>query len=191
MRVIAGSAGGLHLKSRKGEATRPTLDRVRETLFSILGTRVVGACFLDLFAGTGAIGIEALSRGAKYAIFVESNPVCCQLIKENLHTTRLEDQGKVFKGPFSAGLEWARGIRQRFDLIFVDPPYGKGLIGKSLDWIDSHPALLTEAALVVTQEDLKADEDWSGENLVLARQHRVGSTRLDFYQPPAGDQSCK
>ncbi|MBI3919947.1 MAG: 16S rRNA (guanine(966)-N(2))-methyltransferase RsmD [Armatimonadetes bacterium] len=191
MRVIAGSAGGLHLKSRKGEATRPTLDRVRETLFSILGTRVVGACFLDLFAGTGAIGIEALSRGAKYAIFVESNPVCCQIIKENLHTTRLEDQGKVFKGPFSAGLEWAWGIRQRFDLVFVDPPYGKGLIGKSLDWIDGHPDLLAQGALVVTQEDLKAHEEWSGENLVLSREHRVGSTRLDFYQLPAGDQSCK
>ena len=123
MRVIAGSARRLLLKTIEGMDTRPTTDRIKETLFNMLNTQIPGCTFLDLFAGSGAIGIEALSRGAKQAFFVESNPEAVSCIRENLSRTHLEEGALVLSCDVIPGLKKLEGRNPRFDIIFMDPPY--------------------------------------------------------------------
>ena len=123
MRVIAGSARRLLLKTIEGMDTRPTTDRIKETLFNMLNTQIPGCTFLDLFSGSGAIGIEALSRGAKQAFFVESNPEAVSCIRENLSRTHLEEGALVLNCDVIAGLKKLEGRNPRFDIIFMDPPY--------------------------------------------------------------------
>ena len=120
MRVVAGRVKGHHLRAPKGSETRPTSDKVREAIFAILANSFVGEPVLDLFAGTGALGIEALSRGASSAVFVERRPQACQIIRANLAHTRLEEVSRVLCLP----VERALGILETpFDLVLVDPPY--------------------------------------------------------------------
>ena len=123
MRVIAGSARRLLLKTIEGMDTRPTTDRIKETLFNMLNTQIPGCTFLDLFAGSGAIGIEALSRGAKQAFFVESNPEAVSCIRENLSRTHLEEGALVLSCDVIPGLKKLEGRNPRLDIIFMDPPY--------------------------------------------------------------------
>ena len=122
MRVIAGSARRLLLKTIEGMDTRPTTDRIKETLFNMLNTQIPGCTFLDLFSGSGAIGIEALSRGAKQAFFVESNPEAVSCIRENLSRTHLEEGALVLSCDVIPGLKKLEGRNPRFDIIFMDPP---------------------------------------------------------------------
>ena len=129
MRVITGSARGRRLKELEGMETRPTTDRVKEGLFSALQFDVEGRRVLDLFAGTGQLGIECLSRGATSAVFVERRPDAVQLIRDNLRTTELQDRARVVAGEAMAFLEG----REKFDLVFLDPPYQSGLLEQALD----------------------------------------------------------
>ena len=118
MRVIAGEFRSRRLKSIPGEATRPTPDRLRETLFDILSPRIEGATFLDAYAGTGAVGIEALSRGARHVWFLEKNRAALQALRENLASLKLEARATVVSGPVLLTLD-----RERADIVFLDPPY--------------------------------------------------------------------
>lgn len=129
MRVITGSARGRRLKELEGMETRPTTDRVKEGLFSALQFDIEGRRVLDLFAGTGQLGIECLSRGAASAVFVERRPDAVQLIRDNLRTTELQDRARVVAGGAMAFLEG----REKFDLVFLDPPYQSGLLEQALD----------------------------------------------------------
>ena len=129
MRVITGSARGRRLKELEGMETRPTTDRVKEGLFSALQFDIEGRRVLDLFAGTGQLGIECLSRGAAQAVFVERRPDAVQLIRDNLRTTELQDRARVVAGEAMAFLEG----REKFDLVFLDPPYQSGLLEQALD----------------------------------------------------------
>ncbi len=129
MRVITGSARGRRLKELEGMETRPTTDRVKEGLFSALQFDIEGRRVLDLFAGTGQLGIECLSRGAASAVFVERRPDAVQLIRDNLRTTELQDRARVVAGEAMAFLE----AREKFDLVFLDPPYQSGLLEQALD----------------------------------------------------------
>ena len=129
MRVITGSARGRRLKELEGMETRPTTDRVKEGLFSALQFDIEGRRVLDLFAGTGQLGIECLSRGATSAVFVERRPDAVQLIRDNLRTTELQDRARVVAGEAMAFLEG----REKFDLVFLDPPYQSGLLEEALD----------------------------------------------------------
>ena len=129
MRVITGSARGRRLKELEGMETRPTTDRVKEGLFSALQFDIEGRRVLDLFAGTGQLGIECLSRGAESAVFVERRPDAVKLIRENLRTTELQDRARVVAGEAMAFLE----AREKFDLVFLDPPYQSGLLEQALD----------------------------------------------------------
>ncbi|MDO5702981.1 MAG: 16S rRNA (guanine(966)-N(2))-methyltransferase RsmD, partial [Lachnospiraceae bacterium] len=126
MRVIAGSARSMPLRTIKGMDVRPTTDRTKETLFNILQTRVPDCRFLDLFAGSGSIGIEALSRGAGHAVFVEKDRRVRKLIEENLVFTKLMDRARVIGGDVSAVLPQLEG-GEPFDIIFMDPPFLKDL----------------------------------------------------------------
>lgn len=125
MRVIAGSARRLVLKCPEGKHTRPTTDRIKETLFNILQGEIVDARFLDLFSGSGGIGIEALSRGAKQCVFVENEREAVTCIKQNLKTTRLSDQAQVMAMDVMQAIRRLDSLHEPFDIIFMDPPYHK------------------------------------------------------------------
>ena len=139
MRVIAGKARRLPLKTIEGLDTRPTTDRIKETLFNILQPYLPGCRFLDLFAGSGGTGIEALSRGAEAAVFVEQNRKAADCIRENLKTTRLEESAAVMVCDAVAALRQMEGRQEPFDLVFMDPPYGRDLELEVLSYLkDSH-----------------------------------------------------
>ena len=131
MRVIAGSARRILLRTLPGDATRPTTDRIKETLFNILMNEIPGCRFLDLFAGSGAIGIEALSRGASEAVFVEQSRAAADCIRTNLKNTHLEDKAKLLVCSAAAGVRRLGG-GEPFDVIFMDPPYADGTVVETL-----------------------------------------------------------
>ncbi len=155
MRVIAGKARSLPLKTVPGMDTRPTTDRIKETLFNILQPELLDSRFLDLFSGSGAIGIEALSRGAAFAVFVEKNPKAAACIQENLKFTRLEKQAAVLKMDVLQALGRLEP-EGPFDLIFMDPPYEKGLERMVLEFLQTSP-LMDENTLVIVEASKTTD----------------------------------
>lgn len=153
MRVIAGKARRLLLKTIEGQDTRPTTDRIKETLFNILNPDLPGSTFLDLFSGSGGIGIEALSRGAERAVFIEMNPKAAECIRENLQTTKLEEESVVMNCDVLTGLRRLEGKDYVFDFVFMDPPYGKELERQVLEYLASSP-LISEDTLLIVESDL-------------------------------------
>lgn len=153
VRVIAGTAGGLTLKVPKGGRTRPTADRIKESLFGILGGEVVGRRALDLFAGSGALGIEALSRGATFACLIERDPRTVALIRENLQHTRLAERAEVVTADALRALQ--APCAAPFDLVFADPPYGRGFIAKLAAALRKSSWLLDDALLVIEHHFLE------------------------------------
>ena len=154
MRVIAGTARSMPLKAPEGLDTRPTTDRIKETLFNILQQDVPGSIFLDLFAGSGAIGIEAISRGAKKAYFIENAPAALQCITQNLLFTKFVDRAIVIKQDAVAGL--ASVHEKHVDVIFMDAPYGQGQDQRVLSALAGAP-YVDEETLIIIEESLKAD----------------------------------
>lgn len=156
MRVIAGTAKRLQLKTVKGDNTRPTTDRIKETLFNMLQNDIEGCRFLDLFSGSGAIGIEALSRGAKEAVFVENNKEAINCIKENLIFTKLVNSGIVMSYDVMTAISMLEGRNAKFDIVFMDPPYNKEIEKEVLDRlkqseiIDSDTMIIVEASLNIS-----------------------------------------
>ena len=147
MRIITGSARGCRLKAPKGMRTRPTSDRIKESLFSILGSFVREAEVLDLFAGTGSLGLEALSRGARHAVFVDQ--ATAGLIRENAEHARLLECSEILRGEAFAVLSRLAQTDRRFGLIFCDPPYHSGLCGKVLQKLDDSEILASGGLLVL------------------------------------------
>ena len=150
MRVITGKARGVQLKTPEGIDTRPTTDRVKEALFSIIHFDIPGACVLDLFAGTGQLGIEALSRGAAKAVFVDIREDACRLIKENLKRTKLQSDAQVVKAEYA---QYLCNCRQKFGIIFLDPPYSEDFLEKSLNLI-MEIDILQSGGIIVTERPL-------------------------------------
>ncbi len=183
MRVISGSARGRKLKSPKSDETRPIMDRVKTALFDILAPDINGIRVLDLFAGTGAVGIEALSRGAKAATFIELSPDAWRLVRENLALTHLSDRAEVLRADAFAFLQQAAAANRRFDLVYVAPPQYEGLAARALSQLDATP--LTEPdGLVIVQIDPQERADL--DTLPLQRlqkydERKYGSTLLLFY----------
>ena len=130
LRVITGTARGIRLRELEGQSTRPTTDRVKEGLFSAIQFDIAGARVLDLFAGTGQLGIECLSRGAEMAVFVDSSPKAAALVRENLRITGLDDRATVLQAD---ALDYLARTRERFDLLFLDPPYSSGLLEEAIN----------------------------------------------------------
>ena len=181
MRVIAGEAKGRKLLSVPGQATRPITDRVKKALFDILGGQVVNALFLDLFAGTGSVGIEALSRGARRAVFVERGRQALKVIAENLKRTGLADPAQVVG---SDVFKFLRGeFEEKFDLVYIAPPQYKGLWARTLLALDERE-LLTGEGLIVAQIHHKEFASLNLKSLQLADQRKYGSTLLCFYAHP-------
>ncbi len=161
MRVIAGSAKRLRLKTLEGMDTRPTTDRIKETLFNMIGPGMYDCIFLDLFSGSGGIGIEALSRGAREAVFVENNPKAMAVIRENLKFTRLEQRAVTVTRDVMAALYQMEGEKV-FDFIFMDPPYDRGLERKVLEYLAGSELVYEDTVIIVEASkdtDLSYAED--------------------------------
>ena len=180
VRIITGQAKGRYLKVPRGWGGRPTSDRVKESLFNILGPLVPGASFLDLFAGTGSVGIEALSRGASRAVFVENDRQAVRAIRENLAQTGLGDRAEVLPLDVLAAAGKLKG--QKFNLIFLDPPYGQGLEIPAMEALVANN-LLDEDSLVVVEGSRRRKMPARVGCLKLCREHRIGDTVLAFYRP--------
>lgn len=184
MRVISGTARGVRLTAPKGLDVRPTLDRVREALFSILGGRVTGARFLDLFAGTGANGIEALSRGAECAVFVENNPLSLRAVEQNLNAAKCAAHARVVRATLPGGLSAAKGYGP-FDLVFADPPY-RFVDHDSLFSALTGSGLLAQNALIVIEHAAKNELPEAFGNLRQEQTRAYGDTALSFYAATQG-----
>jgi 16S rRNA (guanine966-N2)-methyltransferase len=178
MRVISGTAKGRTLKS-PGAATRPITDRAKESLFNILGTRVRGANVLDLFAGAGSVGIEALSRGARAATFVELDREALRAIRDNLTLTRLADHAKIVRLDVFKFIR--RGTLEKFDLIYVAPPQYKDLWADTLATLDGR-GFLSDDGVVVAQIHPKEFRAVALTTLELFDQRKYGNTMLCFYK---------
>ena len=178
MRVIAGKAKGRKLKSVPGGGTRPITDRAKLALFNILGDDVIGCRFLDLFAGTGQVGIEALSRGAREAVFVERNAAALRTIRENLVHTGLSDHAKVVRADV---FEFLRREPEPFDYIYIAPPQYQGLWAKTLQMLDERRGWLEEDGWAIAQIHPREYGDLPLRNLLLFDQRRYGGVMLCFY----------
>ena len=150
MRITGGTHRGRRLVPWDEEGIRPMRDFVRTALFNILGDVVSGARFLDLFCGTGSVGLEALSRGAMDCVFVDQSPAACGIVRQNLAQLALLDRAKVVQGDFADGLEDLARVGRQFDLVFSGPPYGKGLSKSALRLLGGR-RLLAPGALVITE----------------------------------------
>ena len=179
IRVIAGSARGRRLKMVPGESSRPVMDRVKEACFSKLGRRVSQARFLDLFAGTGSVAIEALSRGAAEAVLVERDARALRVIRENLLLAQVHERARVQRADV---LAWLRSGRQQpFDIIYIAPPQYKGLWLQTLQLIDENPRWTHSDTLVVVQIDPAERQALTLERLAPFDERRYGNTLLWYF----------
>ena len=178
MRIITGSARGTRLKSPVGVGTRPTADRTREALFSMLGTRVYDAQVLDLFAGTGALGLEALSRGAERAVLVDRTTHA--VMEENIRRTKMENRAVIRRGDVYGQLAALSQEGHTFDLIFADPPYAHGDNARVLAAVDAGALLARDGLFVLEQGAGETVIEHSG-RLSLVRERGYGAARICFY----------
>ena len=181
MRITGGQGKGRLLGSLKGLKIRPSSDRVKEAIFNLIGHDVAGFKVLDLFAGTGSLGLEALSRGASWALFIDNSQQSIKLIKKNLTLCGYEPSGFIFKKNLIRGLPWKHPLMEKkFDLVFIDPPYGKNLILPLLKELSDRELLVPPS--IVVAESSKADMLPSiiGE-LRLVNMRAYGETRISIY----------
>ena len=177
MRIITGSARGCRLKAPTGEETRPTSDRAREALFSMLGSRVPDAEVLDLFAGTGALALEALSRGARHAVLIDRATYA--VLAENACRTKLAAHAEIRRGDVFGQMAALVRARRTFDLIFADPPYAAGDGARVLGAVE--PLLGTDGLFVLEQSAGEVVTEHTGA-LRLVRERRYGAARICFYE---------
>ena len=177
MRVITGKARGVVLKTPSGMATRPTADRVKEALFSIIQFEIPGARVLDRFGGTGPLGIEALSRGAANAVFVDEREDACKLIRENLARTRLQDLSRVVRSDY---MQYLRGCKVKFDIIFLDPPYAEVFLENSLKMI-TEIDILQSGGIIVAERPVGKDLLFEFPGYSRSKDYKYSSTILTIF----------
>lgn len=178
MRVISGKARGVSLMTPKGELTRPTADRVKEALFSIIQFDLPGAKVLDLFGGTGQLGIEALSRGANQAVFVDAREDACRLIKENLKRTKLESDANVIRSDY---LQYLNRCREKFDIIILDPPYAEVFLENALKVI-TEIDILQSGGIIIAERPLGKDLPLDFEGYTRSKDYKYGQILLTLYR---------
>lgn len=180
MRVIAGTARSLPLKTPAGEGTRPTTDRIKETLFNMLQGYTGGCVFLDLFAGSGGIGIEAISRGGRKSYFIENNAEAVKCIQENLKFTKFEEKAVVIKQDVISGLN--NIFEKEVDIVFMDPPYGQDLERQALMKL-AGMKYITEDTLIVIESALTTDFSYLGEiGFELVKEKKYKTNKHMFIQ---------
>ena len=176
MRVITGKARGVQLKTPDGMLTRPTADRVKEALFSIINFDVPGANVLDLFGGTGQLGIEAMSRGAERCVFVDAREDACKLIKENLKRTKQE--GTVIRSDY---MEYLNRCKEQFSIIFLDPPYAEEYLENAIKRITEIDILQTDG-IIVAERPVGKELLWEFEGYQRSKDYKYGKTLLTIYR---------
>ena len=189
MRVIAGSARRTQLKTLEGMDTRPTTDRIKETLFNMIAPYLYDSIFLDLFAGSGGIGIEALSRGAMEAVFVEKNPKAMACVKENLQKTHFERKGMTMQMDVMTALYKLEGEKQ-FDYIFMDPPYDQELEKQVLKYL-AGSSLVYEDTVIIVEASLNTDFSYIGElGFSLIKEKRYKTNKHVFFEKAGKEEIC-
>lgn len=177
MRVITGTAKGCKLIPLKGDTIRPTTDRIKEAIFSILFNRIYDANVLDLFSGTGALGIEALSRGALKCVFVDNNKSSLNVTRENLSKTRLIEKSQVY---LMDSIAYLKQCKDKFDIIFIDPPYNMGYAQKALTLIDQSD-IITETGVIVCESGTTDNFEDKYEFIKMGREYMYGNTKVTLY----------
>jgi 16S rRNA (guanine(966)-N(2))-methyltransferase RsmD len=192
MRIIAGKFRSRPLKSLKGLALRPTSDMLRETLFNILGPRVEGSRFLDLFAGTGAVGIEAISRGATFATFVEDHHAAVRLIRQNLASLEIHMEARIIASSVNPALEKLQKERAAvFDFIFLDPPYSNEKDYQATFRSLENSSLIAESTIVIAEHHKSFEIPAALGQFEQVRVLRQGDAALSFYRPSSSENSSK
>ena len=189
MRVITGSARGVRLQAPKGMDTRPTLDQVKEAIFSVIQFEVEGRRVLDLFAGSGQMGIEALSRGASGAVFVDMRADACAVVKANLEKTRLSERAQIVRSDYQSYL---RRCRDKFDLIFLDPPYAEIFLENAMKSI-SEIDILSESGIIICERPAEKKLAAQFGTLSVSREYRYGRAAVSIYrktQEQDGASAC-
>lgn len=180
MRVITGVAKGRKIKAPKGMNTRPTSDKVKESMFNIIGHIDSEASVLDLFAGSGNVGIEFLSRGAKECVFIDGNTESIKVINENINTLGFEKQSSVFKNTVERSLDVLSRKKRKFDYIFMDPPYNKDLVEPIIEKIVSM-GLLKKDGMMIAEHETRTEIKDEFSNLIRFDQRKYGDTTISFY----------
>ena len=178
MRVITGKARGVQLKTPDDMATRPTADRVKEALFSIIQFDIPAAKVLDLFGGTGQLGIEALSRGASGAVFVDAGEPACRLIRENLKRTKLEADATVIRSDY---LAYLKRCTEKFDIIFLDPPYAEVFLENALKCI-AEIDILQSGGIIIAERPVGKELPWDFDGFTRSKDYKYGTVLLTVYR---------
>lgn len=178
MRVIAGTARGTQLKTPEGALTRPTADRVKEAVFSIVQFDLPGTRVLDLFAGTGQMGIEAISRGARSAVFIDERRDACKLVQENLKRTGFTNQAKVIQSDY---LSYLKHTGEQFDLIILDPPYLENYLENALKTI-SEIDILSDRGIIICERPAEKAFDVEFPGLIRGKDYRYGKTWITLFR---------
>ena len=178
MRVITGKSRGIQLKTPDGMLTRPTADRVKEALFSIINFDIPGATVLDLFGGTGQLGIEALSRGAERAVFVDAREDACALIRENLRRTNLSQSAQVLRSDY---MDYLSRCTEQFSVIFLDPPYAETYLENAIKRITEIDILQSDG-IIVAERPLGKELPLEFENYQRSKDDKYGKTLLTLYR---------
>lgn len=181
MRVISGKARGLKLNTPKNDDVRPTTDRVKESLFNMINSYIMDSNILDLFAGTGSLGIECLSRGAKNCVFVDISKESIAIVKSNIKKARVENESTVINADFKDAVSRLKVQKNKFDVIFMDPPYYKDMFVDALEKIDDAD-LLNEDGLIIVEHDTKDVFPEKIARLEKSKDKKYGNTTLTFYK---------
>ena len=181
MRVISGTIRGHKLKTIGGSTVRPTADRVKEAMFNILAAKQKGAHVLDLFAGSGALGIEALSRGAQSAVFVDHNTRVLTALRHNLENCKITDLATVIRWDIKKNLKCLNSVSKRFDLVFMDPPYHQDLVKTAIGHLLLSDCL-AHSATIVAEHEPGIQFDFDDRALIMTDARRYGSNQLSFYE---------
>lgn len=176
MRVITGTARGRVLKTLEGEDVRPTTDRVKEAIFSIIQFEIEGRRVLDLFAGSGQLGIEALSRGAAYATFTDMSAEAVDTVKKNLISTKLTKNTEVLR---TEAIAFLRNNKKKYDIIFMDPPYSKGILQSTLPYAVCN---VNEGGVIVCEHPYGEEMPQTVENFALYREYKYGKIGITVYR---------
>ncbi len=180
LRIISGTAGGIRIKAPDTDKTRPTLERVKESVFGMLQPYIPGARVLDLFAGSGSLGLEALSRGAEKAVFVDESKICKAVILENIKKTRMEDRARVMVMDVYKAIASLAQMKESFDMVFMDPPYSRNFVNKTLQTLEKSGIIIENGLVAVEHFEDEQPPDNIG-RLSKVRFRSYGDTCFSFY----------
>jgi len=189
VRIISGIAGGIPIKVPPTEKTKPTLDRVKESVFAILHPYIPGKKVLDLFAGSGNLGLEALSRGADSAVFVDNSRLCAQIIKENIRKTRMDEKAQVVQSDVFRAIQDFGRQGMQFDIILLDPPYAQDFVNKTLQMIEENGIIVENGLVAVEHIESEPVPDRIG-SLMKVRSKHYGDTVFSFFVREGMDEEA-